>query len=58
VSERAEPLFYELVGDVNKEINYLVLADRTSTSSKSEKAKKLGGHDFRRSIDCDTDLMN
>jgi len=33
---------YELVDDVNKELSYLVLADPTSTSSKSEKAKKLG----------------
>ncbi len=33
---------YELVDEVTKGLNFLVLADPTSTSSKSEKARKLG----------------
>lgn len=33
---------YELVDEVTKGLNYLVLADPASTSSKSEKARKLG----------------
>jgi NAD-dependent DNA ligase len=33
---------YELVDAVSKELNYLVLADPDSISSKAEKARKLG----------------
>ena len=33
---------YELIDEVTKGLNYLVLADSTSTSSKAEKARKLG----------------
>jgi DNA ligase (NAD+) len=33
---------YELIDDVRPGLTYLVLADPTSTSAKSEKAKKLG----------------
>jgi predicted DNA-binding WGR domain protein len=44
-SDYAEPLRaigFELVDDVSKEIDYLVLADPNSSSSKAEKARKLG----------------
>jgi DNA ligase (NAD+) len=44
-SDCEQPLLaagYELVEDVTKGLNYLVLADPTSTSSKAEKARKLG----------------
>ena len=44
-SDYAEPLRaagYELVDDVVKGLAYLVLADPGSTSSKAEKARKLG----------------
>lgn len=33
---------YELVEDVTKDLNFLVLADSGSTSSKAQKARKLG----------------
>ena len=33
---------YELIDEVTKGLNYLVLADSTSTSSKADKARKLG----------------
>jgi len=44
-ADYADPLRqagYALVDDVAKELNFLVLADPASTSSKSQKAKKLG----------------
>jgi DNA ligase (NAD+) len=44
-SDYEEPLLvagYELVEDVTKGLNYLVLADPASNSSKAEKARKLG----------------
>lgn len=44
-ADYAEPLRaagYGLVDDVTKGLNYLVLADPGSTSSKAEKARKLG----------------
>ena len=44
-ADYAEPLHqagYALVDDVSKGLDFLVLADPTSTSSKSQKAKKLG----------------
>jgi DNA ligase (NAD+) len=43
-SDYAQPLLaagYELVEDVTKGLNYLVLADPESTSAKAEKARKL-----------------
>jgi DNA ligase (NAD+) len=44
-SDYEQPLLvagYELVEDVTKGLNYLVLADPASNSSKAEKARKLG----------------
>ena len=44
-SDYEQPLMiagYELVEDVTKGLNYLVLADPASNSSKAEKARKLG----------------